>query len=185
MKGSLLSAGIVEPYAQALMDLSQANNLTQQFGEEIASLLNLLSQSPELQQFLASPVVKAEDKQGILQRIAGEQVHPYIMNFLKILVNRGRIQFLEPICQQYRTLLNKLNQVVVAEVTSAVPLNENQQQAIREQVIGISGAQNVEIETRIEPDLIGGVIIKVGSQIIDSSLRGQLRRIGIRLNSAA
>lgn len=185
MKGSLLSAGIVEPYAQALMDLSQANNLTPQFGEDTASLLNLLSESPELQQFLASPVVSAEDKEGILQRVAGEQVHPYIMNFLKILVQRGRIQFLGPICQQYKTLLNKLNQIVVAEVTSAVALNEAQEQAIREQVIGMSGAQNVEIQTKIDPDLIGGVIIKVGSQIIDSSLRGQLRRIGIRLNSAA
>lgn len=183
MKGSLLSSGIVEPYAQALMDVSQANNLTQQFGEEVASLLNLLSQSPELQDFLASPVVTSEDKQAILQRIAGDQVHPYLMNFLKILVSRRRILLLSPICQQYRELLRELNQIVLAEVTSAVPLNESQEQAIRDRVKGITGAQNVELDTKVDPDLIGGVIIKVGSKIIDSSLQGQLRRIGIRLGS--
>ncbi|HBB33203.1 MAG TPA: F0F1 ATP synthase subunit delta [Cyanobacteria bacterium UBA8803] len=184
MKGSLLSAGVVEPYAEALMSVAQSNNLTQQFGEDVESLLNLLAESPELQQFLGSPVVKAEDKEAVLQRIAGDQMHPYMVNFLKILVQRRRILFLEVICKQYQALLRKLNQTVLAEVTSAVALNEGQQQAIREKVIGITGARNVELDTKIDPDLIGGVIIKVGSQVIDSSLRGQLRRIALRLSSS-
>lgn len=107
------------------------------------------------------------------------------MNFLKILVDRRRIGFLLGICQHYQSLLRKLKQSVLAQVTSAVELNEAQQQSVREKVLALTNAQQVELETKIDPDLIGGVIIKVGSQVIDASLRGQLRRIGLRLNSAA
>lgn len=181
---SSLSAKIFGPYAEALMSVAQANNLLDRIGEDVASLLNLLKESPELQQFLSSPVVKAEDKKAVLGRIAGEQLHPYTRNFLNLLVDRRRILFLEGIFQQFQALLRKLNQTVLAEVTSAVELNEGQQQAVREKVMAMTSAHQVELDARVDPDLIGGVIIKVGSQLVDASLRGQLRRIGLRLTSA-
>jgi F-type H+-transporting ATPase subunit delta len=77
-----------------------------------------------------------------------------------------------------------LKQTVLAEVTSAVELSESQQQSVREKVTAMTGAQQVELDTKIDPELIGGVIITVGSQVIDASLRGQLRRIGLRLSSS-
>ncbi|HEY9596561.1 MAG TPA: ATP synthase F1 subunit delta [Cyanophyceae cyanobacterium] len=184
MKGSLLSAEVVEPYAEALMSVAQSHDLTDRFGEDIAGLLNLLQESPELQQFLGNPIVKADDKKAVLRRIGGEQFHPYLVNFLNILVDRRRVLFLEGICKQYQTLLRKLKQTVLAEVISAVELNDAQKQSVREKVQAMTNANQVDLETTTDPDLIGGVIIKVGSQVIDASLRGQLRRIGIRLSSA-
>lgn len=184
MKGNLVGAQVLGPYAEALMSLAQSNNLTDRIGEDIAGLLNLLHESDELNQFLGNPIVKAEDKKAVLQRIGGEQFHPFTMNFLNLLVDRRRILFLEGICQQYQALLRKLKQTVLAEVTSVVELTEAQQQAVRDRVKAMTSANQVELETKIDPDLIGGVIIKVGSQVVDASLRGQLRRIGIRLSSA-
>ena len=184
MKGGSLSTKVLEPYAEALMSLAQTNNLVDRIGEDVASLLNLLKESPELQQFLGNPIVKAEDKKAVLRRIGGEELHPYTRNFLNLLVDRRRILFLEGICQQFQAILRKLNQTVLAEVTSAVELNEQQQQSVREKVQAMTSAHQVELDTKIDPDLIGGVIIKVGSQLIDASLRGQLRRIGIRLSSS-
>jgi len=110
-------------------------------------------------------------------------MNPLMHNFLKLLVDKGRIVFLEGIGQQYLAKLRELNQTVLAEVTSAVPLSDAQMQTVREKVQAMSSAQSVEIVTKIDADLIGGVVIKVGSQVIDASLRGQLRRLGIRLNS--
>ncbi|NEP11531.1 MAG: F0F1 ATP synthase subunit delta [Symploca sp. SIO2C1] len=187
MKGSLLSAGVVEPYAEALMSLAQENELTERLGEDVAGLLTILQESPDLQVLLGSPVVKAEDKKAVLQQIStsleGDQLHPYMISFLNVLVDRRRILFLEAIFQQYQALLRKLKQTVLAEVTSAVSLTDQQNESVREKVREITGASQVELDTKIDPDLIGGVIIKVGSQVIDSSLRGQLRRIGLRLNA--
>ncbi len=184
MKGSLISGQVVEPYAEALMSLAQSNDLVDRIGEDAAALLNLLKESPDLEQFLGNPTVKAEDKKAVLQSISGDQLHPFTLNFLKLLVDRRRILFLEGICKQYRVRLRQLKQTVLAEVTSAVELSEQQQQSVREKVIAMTGANQVDIETKIDRDLIGGVIIKVGSQVIDASLRGQLRRIGLRLSSA-
>lgn len=184
MKGSLLSSEVLEPYAEALMSLAQSNDLTQRLGEDVAALLNLLEESGDLRQFLASPVVSAENKKAVLQQIGGEELHPFMKNFLKILVDRRRIVFLEGICKHYQALLRKLNQAVLAEVASAVELTDAQKQSVREKVIAMTSANQVELNTKIDPDLIGGVIIKVGSQVVDASLRGQLRRIGLRLSSA-
>jgi F-type H+-transporting ATPase subunit delta len=166
------------------MSLAQSTDKTERLGEDVAALLNLLRESPELQQFLSSPIVKAEDKKAVLQRIGGDQFDPYTVNFLKILVERRRIGFLEGICKHYQVLLRKQNQTILAEVISAVELTEAQQQSVREKVIAMTNSQRVELEAKIDPDLIGGVIIKVGSQVVDASMRGQLRRIGIRLSSA-
>lgn len=185
MKGSLLSAEILEPYAEALMSVAQSNDMTQQLGDDMAALLNLLQESSELQEFLGNPVIKAEDKKAVLQQVIGEQVHPYLMNFLRLLVDRRRIIFLEGICKHYQALLRDLNQTVLAEVSSAVELTDEQKQAVREKVMAMTNAQQVELDAQIDPELIGGVIIKVGSQVVDASLRGQLRRIGMRLSSAA
>lgn len=178
---SLVSSEIVEPYAQALMSVAKAHNLADRFGDEVRALVSALEGSSELSQFLANPFIKVADKKAVLQRIVGDESHPFLRNFLMLLVDKGRILFIEGIGKQYLALLRELNQTVLAEVISAVDLNEGQQQAVRERVQAITGARSVELQTSTDPDLIGGVIIKVGSQIIDASLRGQLRRIGIRL----
>ncbi|NJS09138.1 MAG: F0F1 ATP synthase subunit delta [Microcoleus sp. CSU_2_2] len=180
---STVSTEVLQPYASALMSLAQSNNLTEQFGEDLRSLLSLLKSSEELRLFLASPLVKADDKKAVIDRISGEEMNPLMRNFLRLLVDKGRILFLEGIGEQYLSKLRELNQTVLAEVTSAVPLSDAQQQSVREKVQAMTSARQVEIETKIDADLIGGVVIKVGSQVIDASLRGQLRRLGLRLNS--
>lgn len=178
---SAIAGEIIEPYASALMSLAQSRNLTEEFGNDVRSLLELLDNSAELKNFLDSPVVKPQDKKAVLQRITGDQVNPLLRNFLMLLVDRGRILFLQGIGQQYLVLLRKLNQTVLAEITSAHPLTEAQQNTLTEKVKAMTNAHSVEISTTIDPDLLGGVIIKVGSRVVDASLRGQLCRIGMKL----
>lgn len=180
---STVSTEVLQPYASALMSLAKSNNLSEKFGEDIRSLLSLLEESEELRLFLGSPLVKPQDKKAVIDRIAGDEMHPMMRNFLRLLVDKGRILFVEGIGKRYLTELRELNQTVLAEVTSAVPLSEAQQQTVREKVKAMTNAREVEIETKIDSDLIGGVIIKVGSRVIDASLQGQLRRLGIRLSA--
>ncbi|MFM7613372.1 MAG: ATP synthase F1 subunit delta, partial [Synechococcales cyanobacterium] len=92
-------------------------------------------------------------------------------------------QLIQGIGNYYQTLLRKLRQTVLAEVTSAVTLTEQQCQEVARKVTAITGSLHVELDTNVDPDLIGGVIIKVGSQVLDASIRGQLRRISLSLGS--
>ncbi len=183
--GSIIATEVAEPYAQAYMALAQSHDLIDQFGTDAEALLQLLHESEDLRQFLATPIIKPSQKKAVLEQVTRGQVHPYTHNFLLLLVDRRRIQFLENILKQFQALLRELRKTVLAEVTSAVDLTEEQQQAVRDRVLALTGAQQVELQTRIDPDLIGGVIIKVGSQVIDASLRGQLRRISLQLSSGS
>ncbi|MDQ2098542.1 MAG: ATP synthase F1 subunit delta [Tychonema bourrellyi B0820] len=180
---SKVNTQVLQPYASALMSLAKSNNLSEEFGTEIRSLLGLLESSEDLRQFLGNPLIKPDAKKAVIKQIAGEDMNPLMRSFLSLLIDKGRILFLEGIGKQYLTQLRELNQTVLAEVTSAVPLSDAQQQTVREKVQAMTSARQVEIETKIDADLIGGVVIKVGSQVIDASLRGQLRRLGIRLSS--
>lgn len=182
MKSNIATAEVAQPYAAALMSVAQSKNLTEQFGEDVRSLLNLLSESEQLRNFLDNPFTQPESKKAVINQILGEGANPNLHNFLMLLVDRRRISFLELICQQYLALLRQVNQTVLAEVISAVPLSEAQQQSVKEKVIALTNARSVELNTKIDRELIGGVIIKVGSQVIDASLRGQLRRLSLRLS---
>jgi F-type H+-transporting ATPase subunit delta len=180
-----ITSEISAPYAQALMSIAKDNNLTEQVGEEVNSLLDLLDSSSELAQFLGNPLVDPEAKKGVLGQITADQVSPFLVNFLMILVDRGRIAFLGGVLRQYQALLRELNQTVLAEVISAVELSDEQKEAIKQRVVQISEARQVDLSIQVDPSLLGGLIIKVGSQVIDASLRGQLRRIGMQLGAPA
>lgn len=182
MSGTLINSEVGEPYAQALMSLAQQRDLTNQFGETFRALESLLLESKEFKDFVLNPVIKGEDKKAVLKQVLGSDANPYLVNFMMLLVDKRRIVFLEPIVEQYLSLLRKLNQTVLAEVVSATELSDSQKQSIIEKVKAIADARDVELKTSIDSDLIGGVIIKVGSKVIDASIRGQLRRISISLN---
>jgi F-type H+-transporting ATPase subunit delta len=183
MSDNLVAAEIAEPYAKAIFSVGQSNDLVDRFGDDVGFLLGVLDESSELEGFLTNPLINADAKKNVLTQVTGETVHPFMLNFLRVLVDRRRILFLRGVCKQYQTLLREIRQTVLADVTSAVELNDSQKEGVRNKVIQMTGAQRVELDTQIDPDLIGGVIIKVGSQVIDASLRGQLRRIGLRLGS--
>lgn len=178
------TAGMIEPYAEALMALAQDQGLVDTFGDNTRSMLELVESSPELRDVLANPFVKGDAKKKIFRRLAEGQVHPFFLNFLLLLIDRRRIFLLEGICRQYRVLLRQIKNTVLAEVTSTLELNDAQREAVIQKVKTLTSASEVELEVKIDPELIGGVIIKVGSQVLDASIRGQLRRIGISLLSA-
>ncbi len=185
MKGSLFSSEIAEPYAQALISLAESHDITRPVGEDCRSILEILEDSAELRQFISSPVIKDEDKRAVLNRILGDDIHHYLRNFIMLLVDKRRIVYLEAICEQYLALLRKLTNTVLAEVTASTELSDRQRRDVIDKIKALTGAESVELKTDNDPELIGGVIIKVGSQVFDASLRGQLRRIGISLAGAS
>jgi F-type H+-transporting ATPase subunit delta len=184
MKSKIALAEIAQPYAQALMSVAGSNNLTEEFGEDARSLLSLLSSSEQLRNFFANPFIVAENKKAVIKQVFGEGANTYFRNFLMLLVDRRRISLLDGICQQYLALLRQRNQTVLAEVISAVPLTDEQKESVKQKVVSMTKAQSVELDSKIDRDLIGGVIIKVGSQVIDASLQGQLRRLSLRLSGS-
>lgn len=182
MSATTLASEIAVPYAQALMALAKDQSKTDQFGDDANALLDLIDASSELKDFLMNPLMSADAKKGVLQQACADS-DPLFANFLKLVIDKGRVVFLIDILKQYRALLRSLKGVVLAEVTAAIELTDEQKSAICTRVQAMTGAQSVELSVALDPDLLGGVIIKVGSQIVDASLRGQLRRLSLQLGA--
>jgi len=173
---------VVDPYAEALVSLASGQGLLDTFTADVRFIAAVWQATPELGQFLASPLVKTEAKKNLLQQVFADQIHPLLLNALQLLTDRRRIMFLGALCQRFLELQRKLQNIVLAEVTAAVPLTEAQQQSIRERVKDFTQASSVELQISQDPTVLGGVILKIGSQVIDLSLRGQLRRLALQLS---
>jgi F-type H+-transporting ATPase subunit delta len=182
LKSSSFNQTFVEPYAEALMSLAKEQGLVEDLGNDMQLIVGSLQSSDELSHFLSVPLVKKNAKKSAIESLFGSRVNPLTLKFLMLVVDRGRIAFLEPICARFQDLLREMNQIALAEVTSAVPLTDEQQETLRRKVIDMTNARGVELSINVNSDLIGGVIIKVGSQVVDASIRGQLRRLTSNLS---
>jgi F-type H+-transporting ATPase subunit delta len=182
MKSSFATAAVVEPYAEALKELAQAQGLLDQVGQELADIVSTLEGNADLRGFLDSPTFSAAQKQEVVRQVFQGNVHPVVFNFLMLLIDRKRMSLFSAMVEHYQKLLRGIKQIVLAEVTVAVPLTSEQETTIKDQVLSMTQAREVELRVHQDPDILGGVIVQVGSQVFDASLRGQLRRIGVSLS---
>ncbi len=180
----LLNA-ITTPYAEAFLQVSEANGDTAEVVEQCRGVLELWNSSAELREAMASPVLEVEAKKAALVKLFGDQVTPSFLNLLKLLADRQRIGYLNAVLERMLELYREQNQIALATVTSAAPLTDEQRSEIAERVKAVAGTDKVEINLVVDPDLIGGFILSVGSQVIDASLAGQVRRLGLALTKVS
>jgi len=125
--------------------------------------------------FLTSPVVPADKKRAVLAELL-PGLAPEVGRFLAILARRDRLDLVPEIAQVYRRLLNEHRGIAVAQVTTAVPISEQQKMQIATR-LGQRLGKRMEIETRVDPSILGGVVAQVGDNVIDGSVRGRLERL--------
>jgi F-type H+-transporting ATPase subunit delta len=130
---------------------------------------------------MASPVLEPEAKKAAILRLFGEDITPSFQNLLRLLADRQRISVLDAILTRFLELHRDLRKIALARVSSAAPLSPEHQQRLTEKVKAMAGTDKVEIITTVDPSLIGGFIVSLGSQVVDASLAGQVRRLGLAL----
>ncbi|APB33237.1 F0F1 ATP synthase subunit delta [Gloeomargarita lithophora Alchichica-D10] len=177
-------ARLAEPYAEALLDLAQGQNQLATIEQELAQIKQLLHSAPELAQVLQQPTISLEQKKNVLRQVLAGQVQPLVLNFLLLLVDRGRIVLLERIITSFQDMARQLRGTQLARVRSAVALTPEQAQQLTERLTHLSGARQVELETAVDASLLGGFTVQLGSQFLDTSLRSQLQRLALRLSQS-
>jgi F-type H+-transporting ATPase subunit delta len=172
---------ITTPYADAFLQVCDANGDTDAVIDQARVILNLWHDSIDLREAMASPVLEVEAKKAALAKIFGDTISPSFLNLLKLLADRQRIGFLDAVLERLLELYREQNRIALATVTSASPLSEDQQALLADKARGIAGTDKVEISLAVDPSLIGGFVLSVGSRVIDASLAGQVRRLGLVL----
>jgi F-type H+-transporting ATPase subunit delta len=179
----LLNA-ITTPYADAFLQLAAASGETEQVITQARELLSVWQASPELRESMISPVLEPEAKKKALVSLFGKDISPTFLNLLKLLADRRRIGVLDSVLERMLELYRDQNGISLATITAASPLSDAQQAQLAEKVKAVAGTDKVEIVTAVDPSLIGGFVLRVGSKVIDASLQGQVRRLGLALASA-
>jgi F-type H+-transporting ATPase subunit delta len=176
---------VTTPYVEAFLQVAEAREETEQVVEQAKGLLELWNQSPELREAMGSPVLEVESKKAAITNLFAEQLTPSFLNLLKLLADRQRIGILGPILERLLEIYREQRKIVVANVSSATPLSEAQEQAIATKLRIMAGTDQLEINLQVNPDLIGGFVVSLGSQVIDASLAGQVRRLGLALTKVS
>lgn len=172
---------IARPYAQALFDIAQGDKSLDPVEQGLVSISNLAEESGDFTRFLRSPVIGTEAKASAISAILGKaKVNPTVANFVRVVASNGRLFALPAIIQAFRDLAAKERGEISADVTSAVPLSKAQLASLATTLKAKIG-KTVTLNEHVDPSLIGGLQVKVGSQMIDSSLKTKLAAMKIAM----
>ncbi|HVY52219.1 MAG TPA: F0F1 ATP synthase subunit delta [Devosia sp.] len=172
---------IARPYAAALFDLARSEGALDAVESGLDAIQALAGESADFRRFLRSPVISADEKSAALEAILDKaKVDRIVANFLRVVARNGRLFALSPIVREFKALAARERGEISADVTSAAPLSQAQRKSLAETLKQKIG-KTVTLTEHVDPSLIGGLQVKVGSQMIDSSLKTKLTAIKIAM----
>jgi F-type H+-transporting ATPase subunit delta len=166
---------IAEVYARSLFEVAREHDKLDVVREQLGAFADVLADDRELSVFLFSPYFSTEEKRDGLRRVVVD-ADPTVMNFLVLLIEKHRMPVVFRIRREYDRLWERENNVLPVEITSAIELDEQTVKGIGDR-IGRQTGQHVELTARVAPEILGGVVLRVGNQILDASIRNRLERL--------
>ena len=165
----------------ALYELADEGKVLDDVASDLSAMRQLLSDSPDFARLIRSPVLtRADQSRGILAVADKAGANPLTAKFLGVLAANRRLFAMPRMIDAYLAELARRRGEVAAQVASAVPLSEEQVAAVTEALRKVVG-QKVTVDLTVDPSLIGGLIVRVGSRMIDSSLRTKLQRLQLAM----
>ena len=168
-------------YAEAAFEVALRDDELDGWRDDLALAASMLAR-PEVEPIVDSPAIPTAQRLGLVDKLLSGRIRPGALRLVSLLVERGRIRELPRVSDQYQRQLNAHRGIVVATVTSAAPLTDDESAAIRAQVEAMAGS-TVELRTAVDPALLGGVTVQIGDKLVDASIRGRLERLRDQLNT--
>lgn len=167
---------VASRYANSLLDLAKERNSLEAIKTDLDSFLAVLRGTPELRAVLKNPIISPDKKFSIIKEVFGPSVQEIVISFFKIVISKGRAEVLYETAKQFVNGYNQINGIIKASVVSAVQLTEENKTEVR-RVVEQATQKKVMLETRVEPDLIGGFVLTVGDKQFDASLSSSLSKL--------
>jgi len=181
-----MMASMAGRYASALFELARDQRQLPEVERDLAAFQAMLDASEDLRRLVRSPVISAEEQvralAALLERFG---IGGLAANFVKLVARNRRLFAVGDILKSFRALLARERGEVSAEVASAHPLTPEQLQLLSDTLRASVGGKKVKIDTRVDPNLLGGLVVKVGSRMIDSSLRTKLDNLKLAMKGLA
>jgi F-type H+-transporting ATPase subunit delta len=164
-------------YAQAILDLAQTQNATEEVYKNAQDLLSILKANRDLYNFLKSPLIKSDKKEKILRNLFEKNIHSILIQFIAILCKRRRENILPEILNAIISEYKQRNNIITAQLITAFKFDEELKKSIIEKIKKIKNASQIELQEIVDESLIGGFILKTESSQIDTSIKTQLQNL--------
>jgi F-type H+-transporting ATPase subunit delta len=162
-------------YARSLFEAASERNQLERVHEDLTDFAAMVEEVPELQALLENPELDRREKASLLEQLLGD-VDELVRNFLQILVEKGRIGEVVEISREFEALVAEAQGILDVDVTTAVELSEPEFNDLVDRIGKASGRQ-VRASRAVDPSLVGGLVLQVGSRRLDASIRGRLNRL--------
>jgi F-type H+-transporting ATPase subunit delta len=176
------SASAADRYASALFDLAREGRQIDAVEKDLAGFQTLLDGNPDLVRLVRSPVFSSDEQGKALNAILAKTgASPLSTNFLKLLAKNRRLFIVSDVIKSFRGIAARERGEVSAEVTSAHALTAEQMNALRDTLKASSQGKSVNIQAKVDPTILGGLIVKMGSRMVDSSLKTKLSSLKVAM----
>ncbi|MCC3864306.1 F0F1 ATP synthase subunit delta [Terrisporobacter petrolearius] len=172
---------IANRYAEALFQLSEDENITKEIYNELHNVVETVKNNKDLDNVLRSPLVAKIEKVKLIESLFNNKINNNLKNFLKILVEKGRISSLKSIELTFKQLLNDKNNIIEGTVISAIPLTDKKVKELEEK-LSKKYNKNVTLENKVDQSILGGVLVRLGNTQIDGSVKTRLDNIKDQLS---
>jgi F-type H+-transporting ATPase subunit delta len=166
---------IAQVYSRSLFEVAKEQGKLDEIREELGEFTDALSENHDLQVFLFSPYFSTPEKKEGLRRVL-DGADEAFLNFLELLIEKHRMPVLFRIRRQYEALWQDEHKLLPVQITSAVELDETSIERIKERIHEQTDRE-VELTTEVNPDILGGIIVRVGNSILDASIRNRLEQV--------
>jgi F-type H+-transporting ATPase subunit delta len=166
---------IAQVYARALFEVAKEHDILDEIHDELDAFTKALDENRELAVFFFSPYFSSEEKKNGLER-AVTGANPIFMNFLETLLERHRMPVIFRIRARFEQLWDEENKLLPVEITSSVELDKEIVAQIGDR-IGEQTGQKVELSSKVDPDILGGLVVRVGNFVLDASIRNRLNQL--------
>jgi F-type H+-transporting ATPase subunit delta len=173
----LINLSLARRYAKALLSIGKEDGKYKDYGVELSSFAYLLERESELQNAIVNPMYPRDDRKKVLDKILEMiQLNPIVKNFINLLFDKQRIDGVLQINEVYQILVDQLENISRAKVTTATPLDEEMIGRIRQALEQITKG-TVVLDVADDPAIIGGIVAQVGDLVLDGSVRTQLQSL--------
>jgi len=169
-------ARIARRYSQALFAVASATGQLEVVASDLATVAQVAKDNPELVRLLQHPRLHQEEKKRMLRAALDGKVSPQVVDFLCLLIDRKRFVLIGAIAGAFQQQVNQWRNLVVAEVTTAIPLSEDEKRMFVDRLRAITG-KHIELHTYVDPSLIAGAKVVMGGKMIDATVAMRLRSV--------
>lgn len=166
---------VAAPYAQALFDIAKEKNLITEVTSDVSLIGTYISNTPNLQKFFTNPTVTISDKKKVLEEVFSDYIGSITLKFLTFVTDKGRLNLLEEIVAKFSELAFEHTSIKIVDVSSAIQLSVEQQENLVSKLKKLTNSNQVKLNLTVDSTLLGGFVLKIGSQLIDNSLKTQMK----------